>query len=274
MVNLSSNDLVTTLPCAGNCETLPSWTFSTAPDLKIRITFSQFRFVDGNWYLEIGDGKIIRKATKLAHFTGYDLPKDVTSDISDWIYVSFLTHTVRNYINHILHHSFFIKTKQQLLFHPIDVTLRDTETLRLSSSNNSYVYWSVHAPANSAVSVNFEQSDILSLWDKFTYLKVVDTKEDALETSNFASWTNLISPDGTFYSAYFNFTSRSSYLALIFSSTKTKCAFTITFRAIDPGGNRGERVEFALGASPPTTWFSPLLWLDISFADDVMTTYP
>ena len=78
-VNLSSNDLVTTLPCAGNCETMPSWTFSTAPDLKIRITFSQFRFVDGNGYWEIGDGKIIGKATKLAHFMGYDLPNDVTS---------------------------------------------------------------------------------------------------------------------------------------------------------------------------------------------------
>ena len=78
-VNLSSNDLVTTLPCAGKCETLPSWTFSTTSDLKIRITFSQFRFVDDNWYLEIGDGKDIRKATKLAHFTGYDLPDDVTS---------------------------------------------------------------------------------------------------------------------------------------------------------------------------------------------------
>ena len=140
-------------------------------------------------------------------------------------------------IKHLLHHDSFLIRKNPFLFHPIDVTLGDTETLRISSSNNSYVYWSVHAPANFAVSVNFEQSDILSLWDKFTYLKVVDTKEDALETSNFASWTNLISPDGTFYSAYSNFTSRGSYLALIFSSTKTKCAFTITIRAIDPGGN-------------------------------------
>ena len=79
LVNLSSNDLFTTLPCAGNCETLPSWTFSTVSDLKIRITFSQFRFVDGNGYLEIGDGKVIRKASRLAHFTGSNLPDYVTS---------------------------------------------------------------------------------------------------------------------------------------------------------------------------------------------------
>ena len=58
----------------------PLWTFSTLEGSRIRFTFTSFGFSTFySNFLEIGDGLVRGNATRLAHFTGYDTPSNVTS---------------------------------------------------------------------------------------------------------------------------------------------------------------------------------------------------
>ena len=58
----------------------PYWTFSTAENLRIRFNFHSFGFSTFyNNFLEVGDGRNLENSSILAHFTGYDVPSNVTS---------------------------------------------------------------------------------------------------------------------------------------------------------------------------------------------------
>ena len=79
LVNISSNDVISAIPCTECCTTSKQWTFEAPENLRVRLTFENFSFPDPHGYLEIGDGIIIGENTRLAHFTGTSLPSNVTS---------------------------------------------------------------------------------------------------------------------------------------------------------------------------------------------------
>ena len=111
-----------------------------------------------------------------------------------------------------------------------------SENLTINSSRNSYQYRNLRAPDESVVLMQFSQNERHSPWDNITYLKMYDKKLDGYEHVNLSSWTNLLDGDGRFKKEYEKFTSRSSSVYIIFSSTKTNCSITISMSAIDRTG--------------------------------------
>ena len=90
VVTLSAHEVITPISCREICVTSKHWTFITTEELNVRIAFQDFFLYEFYEYLEIGDGLIVREDTRLAHFTGIDLPSNVTSITSAaWIAVHF-----------------------------------------------------------------------------------------------------------------------------------------------------------------------------------------
>ena len=77
--NISSHDVISAIPCDGNCTTSKQWTFKAPENFRVILVFESFSFPAPHGYLEIGDGVIIGETTRLVHFTGTDLPSNVTS---------------------------------------------------------------------------------------------------------------------------------------------------------------------------------------------------
>ena len=72
---------------ASNCVSWRLWTFTTNSDQRIQISFQYFH-LNEHEYVEIGDGLVKGKETRLAHFIRNYLPSNVTSvSNSAWIYV-------------------------------------------------------------------------------------------------------------------------------------------------------------------------------------------
>ena len=87
-VTITADDIISTISCFQNCTTSNYWILDTYEDLRIRVTFKNFSFLDPEEYMEIGDGLIIGAHTRLTHFKGTELPSIVTT-ITDaaWITV-------------------------------------------------------------------------------------------------------------------------------------------------------------------------------------------
>ena len=86
---ISSEDIITTIPCGESCDIFPIWTFNTSREKKLRIEFEDFFLSESFEFLEIGYGLTVKNETRLAHFMGTDMPSDViTIGNSAWINVN------------------------------------------------------------------------------------------------------------------------------------------------------------------------------------------
>ena len=76
---ISSHDFVKSISNSGGCLRWHDLTVSTSNGYQVRISFNEPVFGNRDEYLEIGDGLIHGKETRLARFNGSTLPNDVTS---------------------------------------------------------------------------------------------------------------------------------------------------------------------------------------------------
>ena len=83
---ISSIDMFHPLPCETNGTIFPEFLFEAPIGLRVRFEFQQFSFDGPEEYLEIGEGLVSGEETRSAHFSGTDVPSDVTSvSNSAWI---------------------------------------------------------------------------------------------------------------------------------------------------------------------------------------------
>ena len=76
---ISSHDFVKSISNSGGCLQWHVLTVNTSSDYQARISFNEPVFGNREEYLEIGDGLIQGKETRLARFNGSTLPNDVIS---------------------------------------------------------------------------------------------------------------------------------------------------------------------------------------------------
>ena len=78
-LQISSHDFVKSISNSGGCLKWHDLTVSTSSGYQVRISFNEPVFGNRDEYLEIGDGLIQGKETRLARFNGSTLPNDVIS---------------------------------------------------------------------------------------------------------------------------------------------------------------------------------------------------
>ena len=76
-IAITSDEIGSTLPCNSTCSTWPLFSFGTSDVLKIKFYFQ--RFILENQYIDIGDGIVRGRATRLARFSNTDSPNNVSS---------------------------------------------------------------------------------------------------------------------------------------------------------------------------------------------------
>ena len=89
ITTISSVDIFHPLPCETNGTTFPEFVFEAPRGLRVRFAFYQFAFDGPEEYMEIGEGLVAGEETRLARFSGRDVPSDVTSvSNATWIRIN------------------------------------------------------------------------------------------------------------------------------------------------------------------------------------------